>query len=467
MKTPASTEYDSFSEKSLERHCMANSGEMTSQSQKVIPLGPVTALGSLRSNIQWSLVGNVFYAACQWAILILMAKLSNPESVGQFTLGLALTAPIMLFANLQLSAILATDASRDYSFGHYLALRLVTTLLSLLAVAILVLQGHYDSTTTIVIMGVCVAKAFESISDIYLGVIQQHDRFERVAWSLMLKGGVSILAVGLGFWFTSSIVGAVVGLAVTNIAVLFAYDLRSIGWLRTVDSNAQTESGIPRWELRRLGQLAWMAVPFGVRVMLLTLCANIPRYFIEMNDDIQALGIFAALAYVSVVVQVVSNAISQAASPQLGNYFAAGNFIAFRWLVLKVAVFLTVVGGAGVVGAMLFGRPVLALLYSQDYAAHSTVFTWIMVSAGLWCITSIFVVAANAGRRQGSQVAAGIIVTVATLLSSAILIPRDSLHGAAMTSVISAMVGFVAFGGLFLNIGRSSGRKKGGVATNA
>lgn len=422
-------------------------------SPKPLPAGEKTSSISLRLNIQWSLIGNVFYAACQWAILILMAKLSNPESVGQFTLGLALTAPIILFANLQLSAILATDANRDYSFGHYLALRLITTLISVLAIGALILGGRYDAQTTLVIGAVTVAKAFEALSDIYLGVIQQHHRFERVAWSLIMKGIGSLLAVAAGFWLTGSIVGAAIGLAASNIILMIAYDLRSLAWLRKHDIKMDTESGVPVWDWNVLGRLAWMAVPFGVRVMLLTLCANIPRYFIEMNDDIEALGIFAALAYVSVVVQVISNAISQAASPQLGNLYAAGNITGFRVLVLKLAVGLTAVGGIGVGGAILFGKPALALLYSQDYAIHSTVFTWIMLSAGLWCTTSIFVVAANAGRRQGSQVLAGIIITIATLVASAWLIPHDSLQGAAITSVISSVAGLVTFGGLFLSIG--------------
>jgi O-antigen/teichoic acid export membrane protein len=431
-------------------------------SPKKIQTESVTSQTSLRSNIQWSLIGNVFYAGCQWAILILMAKLSNPESVGQFTLGLALTAPIFLFANLQLSAILATDANRSYGFGHYLALRLITTLLSTLAIAVLVLAGHYETETTIIISAVCVAKAFEAISDIYLGVLQQHHRFERVAWSLILKGGVSLIAVVIGFFLTGTIIGAAIGLAATNFILMLTYDLRSIAWLRKLDTLTETESEIPQWEWSKLSGLAWMAFPFGVRVMLLALCANIPRYFIEMNDDFQALGIFAALAYVSVVVQVISNAISQAASPQLGNYYATGNIVAFRWLVFKVAIGLTAVGGAGIVAAVLFGSPMLKLLYSQAYAEHSTIFTWIMVSSGIWCISTIFAVAANAGRRQGSQVLAGIIVTIATLIASAILIPRDSLHGAAITSVISAIVGFITFGGLFLMIGRGSSAEKEG-----
>src|SRR5258708_16305112 len=90
------------------------------------PDAPVAAAGiSLRASFQWSLVGNVAYAACQWAILIVMAKNETQEAVGQFMLALAVTSPVILFANLQLGAIQATDACRQDRFGHYLALRLI------------------------------------------------------------------------------------------------------------------------------------------------------------------------------------------------------------------------------------------------------------------------------------------------------------------------------------------------------
>ena len=54
---------------------------------------------------------------------MVLAKLGTPEMVGQFTLGLAITTPLIMFTNLQLRAVQATDASRQYKFGDYFALR--------------------------------------------------------------------------------------------------------------------------------------------------------------------------------------------------------------------------------------------------------------------------------------------------------------------------------------------------------
>ncbi len=61
---------------------------------------PLTASAglSLRRNFMWMLGGNIFYALCQWAIIIVLAKLTNPLIVGQFSLGLAISTPVIMLA---------------------------------------------------------------------------------------------------------------------------------------------------------------------------------------------------------------------------------------------------------------------------------------------------------------------------------------------------------------------------------
>src|SRR6476660_1556484 len=78
---------------------------------------------SLRSNFSWTFAGNVVYAACQWGMLSALAKLGNPELVGQFALALAVTSPVFMLANLQLRGVQATDAQSQYTFADYLRVR--------------------------------------------------------------------------------------------------------------------------------------------------------------------------------------------------------------------------------------------------------------------------------------------------------------------------------------------------------
>lgn len=66
--------------------------------------------------------GNAIYAASQWALLIIVAKLGSVVQVGQFAYALALTAPIFILSQLQLRGLQATDAAGEYSFAEYLSL---------------------------------------------------------------------------------------------------------------------------------------------------------------------------------------------------------------------------------------------------------------------------------------------------------------------------------------------------------
>jgi hypothetical protein len=57
---------------------------------------------TLRMNFLWTLTGNVFYAACQWGILVVLAKLGTSQMVGEFALALAITAPVVIGAGQKL-----------------------------------------------------------------------------------------------------------------------------------------------------------------------------------------------------------------------------------------------------------------------------------------------------------------------------------------------------------------------------
>ncbi len=63
-------------------------------------------------------------------------KFGSQQQVGQYTLGLAVAAPVFLLANLQLDDVVATDTRHEHSFGNYLILRLLTT-----AIAVFLVTG--------------------------------------------------------------------------------------------------------------------------------------------------------------------------------------------------------------------------------------------------------------------------------------------------------------------------------------
>ena len=194
----------------------ANNDIRTTEIEDVesIPISssPMSAPGlSLKLNFSWTFVGNVIYSGCQWGMLVVLAKLGTPKVVGQFALGFAVTAPVVMFANLKLNSILSTDAKYDYKFGEYLALRYLTAIFALAVIAGIVLISGYGRETALVLFAIGLAKTFESISDIYYGLLQQYERMDRVATSLIIRGILSLLVLGTIYITTTNIVFATFG----------------------------------------------------------------------------------------------------------------------------------------------------------------------------------------------------------------------------------------------------------------
>src|SRR6516165_6140027 len=184
---------------------------------------------TLRMNFLWTLTGNVFYAACQWGILVVLAKLGTSQMVGEFALALAITAPVVIGAGLSLRSIQATDETSQYRFGDYLLLRLLTTGAAGLVIIGIVWFSRYGRHTAAIILIVGLAKGFESVSDIFYGLLQQHERMDRIALSMIIKGLLSLAAVTSAIYLGGDLLLGVCGLTAGWALMLVFYDVPSGG----------------------------------------------------------------------------------------------------------------------------------------------------------------------------------------------------------------------------------------------
>jgi O-antigen/teichoic acid export membrane protein len=255
----------------------------------------------LGHSVSWALVGNVFYAICQWGAVVLLARLGSVEVLGRFALALALTAPVFLLAGFQLRGILATDAREQFRFTDYVAVRLLAMLASLLAVGVLAPRDSGDAFATVAFIGL--AKSFEGLSDVYYGQHQRLDRMDRVAWSLAIRGSAALLGIVVGLKIAGTASAAAAGMALAWFAALLLYDIGPTA-LRAF---ARDAGAALRWSnASRILALTRLSFPLGLVLMLVSLQSNIPRYFLEAFGGSKALGAFAALSsFVSVGIVMV------------------------------------------------------------------------------------------------------------------------------------------------------------------
>jgi O-antigen/teichoic acid export membrane protein len=402
---------------------------------------------SLRSNFAWVLAGNVIYAACQWGMIVALAKLGNSYMVGQFSLGLAIASPVLMFTNLHLRAVQATDARRLYTFAEYLRLRSVMSLVAIAVVAGIAGFGHYERQTRLVIVAIALAKGIETLSDIYYGLFQLNDRLDKTGVSMILRGVFSVATLSAGLYLTRNIFWACVGLVLVWLASLYLFDLRQGRHFAAISYQHVRSSKWTDWcqpELSGRFQRQWnlmrLALPLGIVTTMVSVNLNLPRYFIEARMGVHQLGIFSALAYATVALTLISDSLGHCAIPRMSRLYAGGQLAEFRSVLLKVSGISSALGLAGLVVAHLMGTRFLTVFYSPEYAADSRVFVVLMLATAIHCVAGMLTAGIMSARCFWVQVPMYVLVVASTALACYRLVPTAGLMGGAEAMVIGAVV---------------------------
>jgi O-antigen/teichoic acid export membrane protein len=150
---------------------------------------------SVGGNFAWMTVGNAVYAACQWGMVSVLAHLGSPEIVGQYALGVAVSTPLLMLAQLNLRTVIATDVTGEHHFLDYRDVRVAALFLALLGIAVLACFEHSLQDRLAIIL-VALAQSVDLVADIYIGLFQQRERMQRIAITLSLHGVLSVIALG-------------------------------------------------------------------------------------------------------------------------------------------------------------------------------------------------------------------------------------------------------------------------------
>jgi len=407
-----------------------------------VPQGPVLLnLPSLplRVSFSWTLAGMLTYAACQWGMLVAIVRLGSPIKVGEFALGLAISSPVMLLANLELRALISTDARRQFRFQDYLGLRLLTTLIAVGATACLALALGSTGEIARIIVALGVFKATEAVGDLQYGLFQQRGRNDRMGRSLMLRGPICLAALAGGLALTGSVFWGVAGMAAGGALVLFLHDLPCTFALLLPDSGREAEAARPRWVWPVLGRLALLSAPLGLVTMLYSLNASLPSLLIQRRFGTPSVGVFAVLLSLMSVGQVGVNALGHSANTRLAAQIATGDARGFGRLLARTLAAAGLLGASGILVAAFLGKPILLLFFGPAYAQEVGLLRWLMAAGAASYLASTLSYAMIAGRQLKIQPVLMLASVAVTAALGWILTGCLGLLGAAIAVLCSSL----------------------------
>ena len=393
---------------------------------------------SIFRNFAWMFWGNTIYSLCQWALVVFLAKFGNVEMVGKYSLALAITAPIFMFTNLQLRAVQIADVRNEFKFNTYFSLRVYSSLLGVFISLGILLLCNYQWETRLTIFIIGVAKGIESVSDIFWGLQQKNERMDFVAKSMLLRGVISVIGFTSAIYVTGSIVVGSLALTLSWGLVLLFYDISNMKLTGKEPTNEKIFA-ISRgeYQIDPIMKLIRKTLPLGAALALVSLNANIPRYFVEYYLGEGSLGIFSALLYLMIPGSLILNSMGQSISPQMAKMVYENNFSRYRHYLINIVVVGGMISLIALFLSLIWGKEILLAFYTWEYAQQDKLLLWIMGAAFLIYLSTGLGYGMTAAGYFKPQTPLFAGITILTMITNYIFVPRLGIFGAVISLLIS------------------------------
>ncbi len=325
-------------------------------------------------------------------MLAVLATLGSTEIAGQYALGVAVSAPILVLAQFRRPEPGATD------------IRITSLALSLLGIAAVGFLDH-GLQDRLALLLVVLAESVEWIADLYAG--------RRGAISLVFHGILPIAALGIVFGRTGHLGAGLLAVLIVRLLTLFCYDFRR-----------PRQEGRPEDRESRIAGLA----------------GNVPCYFIAHMLGFGSLGIFAAIRSLAPVANVLVNALGQRKIPRLARLFGDGDRQGFSRMTVQMSGTGLMLGLCSIASAIILGPWVLNGLFGAAYAGQLALLLALSAVAGGPFVTILLGAVIMAGRRGEERMPLEIVAVAATALACVVLVPRAGLLGAACAAGFGSLV---------------------------
>jgi len=245
---------------------------------------------SLKADIGSTVVSRGIYVASQWLLMVVVARYAGADQLGEFAYALAVCGPVIILAQLNMRAFMATDASQQFGFASYFSTQVVTQLVAMVLIVLIAVKTLSAGGPILLVILVGLYKAIESISGVYYGALQRNKQMWKISISVAMHGMAALFVMTAVLLSTGSIIYAVSGIFVAWSLILLFYDARMksrfVAEYIKNSGNNDRQDGI-------VNVLA-ACFPLGIVVAMLSLRMNIPVYFIQSEMVSEQVGFYSA-----------------------------------------------------------------------------------------------------------------------------------------------------------------------------
>lgn len=314
------------------------------------------------------------YLVCNWLTTVLVVVLASDISAsGSLAVAMSVGNIYATIVLLRARPVQVSEAYPNLTTGHFIAQRILALVLATLFCLVYGLISVSPADYLVVIC-YCLFKAADSFVDVLHGIDQINSRLDYAAISQMLRGVGLLAGFAVGLVVFKSLLVAILFMALISLVVVFAFDFPVA---------ARFGSVLPKFEKNQLLYLCKICFPGFIASLACTTVVSLTRQFYGLSYGNEQLGIYAAVATPTAVVQALVTYLYAPLLGPLAKNWQEGRMDDIVSTIKKVFIAVAGATAACVLGGILLGEPVLTLIYGEQIGAHSSYLALMLVATAL------------------------------------------------------------------------------------
>ena len=394
---------------------------------------------NLKKDYFWNTLGVLLQNAISPLLILVVTRVNGIEAVGVFSFAFAVSLMLWTLSMWGGRTYQVSDVNNKFSAEAYVMTRVLLAGVVLIITGLFCYLSGYDFLKTSLIFALVIFKIIESLSDVFYGIIQKHDKLHKTGKSLTVKALLGITAFLVIDLITKNIVWSIIGVVIVNLVVFLAYDIRQAYKLQNLNITVSKLKDISKEALRILQECSGVFIIFFLSMFSL----NIPRYFIDIHSTSEV-GYFGIIAMPITLIVLVVSFILQPNIVKVSKLYEEKKYSRFKKMTTRLLGVSSLIGVSILFLTMLFGAEILKLIFGIDFSQHKTELNIIVLggvaSALVTVYLNIFVVLRK------------IKLPVVVLLITNLLLIPSSFYAVKEAGMLGGVIAFALTNGVQLLI---------------
>lgn len=394
-----------------------------------------------KSEFIWNSISSMVASMLNAILLLFCTRINGTIAAGIFSIAFATSVILNAIGDYGIRVYQVTDTKRNYKFGEYRALRVVTVLLMVFIGIVFVFMSGYELEKLIICLLLILFRVIDNLSETYQGEFQIQGRLDIGSKSVIIRNVLAMIAFLITDCITKNIIISTAVLFITNLILFFMYDIKKMKLFSKDKIDFNTSS---------LKILLKECFPICISTLLSLYITNAVKYAIDNFGDYDMQTYYNIIYLPTFTINLASLFIIKPMFKAFGEYWNENKIEKFTKMILILIVLIMVVTMIIEFVCMFLGIPILNFIYGLDLQNYKTDLLILVLSGGFYSITILMLSVSTTIRKQKSTTIVYIIVSLISLLLSNIMVSKLGMRGASIANVIITVILATMLIGIYL-----------------